>query len=206
MTFPGGTHDIWLRYWMAAAGINQKSVGIITIPPPQMVANMRVDNMEGYCVGEPWNGLAAAQNIGFTHVATQDLWKHHPEKALVVNAGFATTNREDLKNIMKAIIRSLQVAGQYGQPQESCRLVDQTQLCECSLTGDRSTPGRFLRPRLRTGRAENTSDDYMTFYNNGVVNMPHKSHGYLVPGAICTLWYVKDRSGLQRHYGKADPG
>src|SRR6266542_3170277 len=50
-TFPGGTHDIWLRNWMAAAGINQKSVSIITIPPPQMVANMRVDNMEGFCVG-----------------------------------------------------------------------------------------------------------------------------------------------------------
>ncbi|HSC38071.1 MAG TPA: CmpA/NrtA family ABC transporter substrate-binding protein, partial [Chitinophagaceae bacterium] len=70
-TFPGGTHDIWLRNWMAAAGINQKSVGIITIPPPQMVANMKVDNMEGYCVGEPWNGLAAAQNVGFTHIASQ---------------------------------------------------------------------------------------------------------------------------------------
>ena len=68
-TFPGGTHDMWLRNWMAAAGINQKSVGIITIPPPQMVANMRVDNMEGYCVGEPWNGVAASQNIGLTQIA-----------------------------------------------------------------------------------------------------------------------------------------
>ena len=63
MTFPGGTHDIWLRNWMAAAGVNQKSVGIITIPPPQMVSNMKVDNMEGFCVGEPWNGVAVAQNM-----------------------------------------------------------------------------------------------------------------------------------------------
>lgn len=53
MTFPGGTHDLWLRNWLAAAGINAKSVGIITVSPPQMVANMRVDNMEGYSVGEP---------------------------------------------------------------------------------------------------------------------------------------------------------
>src|SRR3982751_686120 len=57
MTFPGGTHDIWLRNWLAACGVNSKSVGIITIPPPQMVANMKVDNMEGFCVGEPWNGV-----------------------------------------------------------------------------------------------------------------------------------------------------
>jgi nitrate/nitrite transport system substrate-binding protein len=106
MTFPGGTHDIWLRYWMAAAGINQKSVGIITIPPPQMVANMRVDNMEGYCVGEPWGGVAAAQNVGFTHIASQDLWSDHPEKALVVNSKFAATERDDLKKVMKAIIEA----------------------------------------------------------------------------------------------------
>ena len=106
MTFPGGTHDIWLRNWLAAAGINQKSVGIITIPPPQMVANMRVDNMEGYCVGEPWNGVAAAQNIGFTHISSQDIWKNHPEKALVVNSEFAATDKEDLKKVMKAIIEA----------------------------------------------------------------------------------------------------
>src|SRR5215213_3828174 len=88
-TFPGGTHDIWLRTWLAACGVNSKSVGIITIPPPQMVANMRVDNMEGFCVGEPWNGVAATQNVGFTHIATQDIWKNHPEKALVVNKTFS---------------------------------------------------------------------------------------------------------------------
>src|SRR5436190_2318223 len=106
MTFPGGTHDIWLRNWMAAAGINQKSVGIITIPPPQMVANMRVDNMEGFCVGEPWNGVAAMQNVGFTHISSQDMWKDHPEKALVVNSAFATNNKEELKKVMKAIIEA----------------------------------------------------------------------------------------------------
>ncbi len=85
MTFPGGTHDIWLRYWLAAAGVDQKAVKIITIPPPQMVQNMKVGNMDGYCVGEPWNGVAVQQGIGTTHICTQDIWKHHPEKALVVN-------------------------------------------------------------------------------------------------------------------------
>ena len=64
MTFPGGTHDVWLRYWMAAAGISQKSVKIITIPPPQMVANMKVGNMDGYCVGEPWPGTAVKDKTG----------------------------------------------------------------------------------------------------------------------------------------------
>lgn len=55
-TFPTDTHAMWLYYWMAANGINPlEDAKVITEPPPQMVANMRVGNMDGYCVGEPWN-------------------------------------------------------------------------------------------------------------------------------------------------------
>ena len=106
MTFPGGTHDIWLRYWLSATGVDAKTVGIKTIPPPQMVANMKVDNMDGFCVGEPWNGVAVKEGIGFTHVASQDIWKNHPEKALVVNEGFSLDQKSDLKKVMKAIIEA----------------------------------------------------------------------------------------------------
>ena len=74
----------------SAAASTLDDVKIIPIPPPQMVQNMKVGNMDGYCVGEPWDAVAVKQGIGFTHLATQDLWEHHPEKALVVNEQFAT--------------------------------------------------------------------------------------------------------------------
>jgi nitrate/nitrite transport system substrate-binding protein len=90
MTYPGGTHDLWLRYWLKATKADASKIKIIPIPPPQMVQNMKVGNMDGYCVGEPWNAVAVAQGIGFTHLATQDLWLHHPEKALVVPAKIAS--------------------------------------------------------------------------------------------------------------------
>src|SRR5205085_11493442 len=73
MTFPTGTHAMWMRYWLAAGGIHPgdaagagADVSLITIPPPQMVANMKVGKMDGYCVGEPWNARAIAGEIGFT--------------------------------------------------------------------------------------------------------------------------------------------
>ncbi|MBI4724550.1 MAG: ABC transporter substrate-binding protein, partial [Rhodomicrobium sp.] len=70
MTFPGGTHDLWLRYWLAAGGIDpDKDVATIVVPPPQMVANMKVGKMDGYCVGEPWNARAIVDKIGFSTVA-----------------------------------------------------------------------------------------------------------------------------------------
>lgn len=190
MTFPGGTHDIWLRNWMAAAGINQKSVGIITIPPPQMVANMRVDNMEGYCVGEPWNGVAAAQNVGFTHISSQDIWKNHPEKALVVNSNFAATDKEDLKKVMKAII-------------EACKWLDvmsNRSKAASWLTKPNyvNAPLQVIEARLKGSYdlgcdlgVQKYKDDYMTFYNNGNVNTPKKAHAIWFMAQFVRFGYLK---------------
>ena len=189
-TFPGGTHDIWLRNWMAAAGINQKSVSIITIPPPQMVANMRVDNMEGFCVGEPWNGLAAAQNVGFTHISSQDLWKHHPEKALVVNSAFATTNREDLKKIMKAIIEACRWLDVMGNRAKAASWLTKPNYVNAPL--------QVIEARLKGSYdlgcelgVQKYKDDYMTFYNNGVVTTPRKSHAIWFLAQYVRFGYLK---------------
>lgn len=175
MTFPGGTHDIWLRNWMAAAGINQKSVGIITIPPPQMVANMKVDNMEGFCVGEPWNGVAATQGIGFTHISTQDIWKQHPEKALVVNAQFAAKDKDDLKKVMKAIIEAGIWLDDMGNRKKAAGWLSRpyyvnapVQVIEARLMGT-SELGCDLG-------VQKYKDDYMTFYNKGLVATPLKAN------------------------------
>src|SRR3954468_81582 len=63
MTFPPGTHAMWMRYWLSPGGINpDKDISLITIPPAQMVANMKIDKMDGFCVGEPWNLRAIADN------------------------------------------------------------------------------------------------------------------------------------------------
>src|SRR5688500_14392397 len=105
MTFPGGTHDLWLRYWLLATGTKFADVDVQPVPPPQMVQNMTVGNIKGYCVGEPWNAVAVAQDIGFTHLTTQDLWEHHPEKALVV--GKRLTGETDvLKDVMGAVLQA----------------------------------------------------------------------------------------------------
>jgi nitrate/nitrite transport system substrate-binding protein len=76
-----------------AQGINPiKDVKTITVPPPQMVANMRVGNMDGFCVGEPWNNRAIMDNIGFTAATSQDIWTDHPEKVLGTTAEWVQQN------------------------------------------------------------------------------------------------------------------
>jgi nitrate/nitrite transport system substrate-binding protein len=104
MTFPPGTHAMWMRYFLGAGGINpDKDVSLITIPPPQMVANMKVGKMDGFCVGEPWNARAIADGIGYTAINTQDIWKDHPEKVCAFTAEFADKNPKTVKAILKAL-------------------------------------------------------------------------------------------------------
>ena len=104
MTFPPGTHAMWMRYWLGAGGVNpDKDVALLTIPPPQMVANMKVGKMDGFCVGEPWNARAVADGIGFTTINTQDIWKDHPEKVCAFTAEFADRNPRTVKAVLKAL-------------------------------------------------------------------------------------------------------
>src|SRR3989475_7965045 len=109
-TFPTGTHAMWLYYWLAANGIHPfNDVKTIVVPPPQMVANMRVGNMDGYCVGEPWGARAIFDKIGFTAITTQDIWKDHPEKVLGTSAEFVQQN----PNTARAMIAAVLEASQY---------------------------------------------------------------------------------------------
>lgn len=104
MTFPPGTHAMWMRYYLAAGGINPDSdVSLIVIPPPQMVANMRIGKMDGFCVGEPWNARAVADEIGYTSVTTQEMWQDHPEKVCAFTEEFAEKNPKTVKAVLKAL-------------------------------------------------------------------------------------------------------
>jgi nitrate/nitrite transport system substrate-binding protein len=104
MTFPPGTHAMWMRYYLAAGGINpDRDVSLITIPPPQMVTNMKVGKMDGFCVGEPWNARAEAEGIGYTAIYTKEIWKDHPEKVCAFTAEFAEKNPKTVKAVLKAL-------------------------------------------------------------------------------------------------------
>ena len=77
---------MWMRYWLAAGGINpDKDVTLITIPPPQMVANMKVGKMDGFCVGEPWNARASTTASASRPSPRSRSGRDHPEKVLALD-------------------------------------------------------------------------------------------------------------------------
>lgn len=191
MTFPGGTHDLWLRNWMSIAGLNQRAMKIITIPPPQMVANMKVGNMDGYCVGEPWGGVAVKQGIGFTQVASQDIWKDHPEKALVVNKEFSAKHKADLVKVMKAVIEACKWLDVPANRKKAAAIIGKAPYV--------NAPADVIESRLMgdynlgcNQGVEVYDNDYMLFHKGGMVNYPRKSHAIWAMAQFVRFGYLKE--------------
>ena len=128
MTFPGGTHDLWLRYWMAAGGIDpDKDIETIVVPPPQMVANMKVGTMDCFCVGEPWNAQLVDQKLGYTALTTGEIWKDHPEKALGLRASWVDANPRAAKALLIAVLEAQQWCDKFENRDELATIVSKRQ-------------------------------------------------------------------------------
>ena len=190
-TFPGGTHDTWLRYWLAASGVDQNKVKIITIPPPQMVANMKVGNMDGFCVGEPWNQIAVKQGIGFTHLATQDIWKHHPEKALVLNKDFSVNKRDDVKKVMKAIMEACIWLDDMKNREEAAEIIGRGSYVNAPASGIATRLNGVYDLGCDYGQYS-YDDDYMVFHRGGETNFPRKAYGIWYMAQYVRFNYLKE--------------
>nr|KPN22838.1 bicarbonate-binding protein [Rhizobium brockwellii] len=174
MTFPGGTHDLWIRYWLAAGGIDpNKDVSTIVVPPPQMVANMKVGNMDVFCVGEPWNEQLVNQGIGFTAATTGELWKGHPEKALGLRADWIEKNPSAAKALLMAVMEAQQWCESMDNKAEMADILGKRQWF--------NVPTKDVLGRLKgdinygNGREVKATDLYMKFWKDGA-SYPFKSH------------------------------
>jgi nitrate/nitrite transport system substrate-binding protein len=175
-TFPTGTHAMWMHYWLAAAGINPLSgAKLITVPPPQMVANMRVGNMDGYCVGEPWNHRAIMDGIGITANTTQDIWKDHPEKVLGTTAEFTRKYPNTTRAVMMAVLEASRwIDAGLQNKLKMAEVVAQKSYINTSV----DAINQRILGRYQNGLGKTWDDpDHMKFYNDGAVNYPYLSDG-----------------------------
>ncbi|WP_103335719.1 CmpA/NrtA family ABC transporter substrate-binding protein [Pseudotabrizicola formosa] len=174
MTFPGGTHDLWMRYWLAAGGIDPtKDVDLIVVPPPQMVANMKVGNMEAFCVGEPWNEQLVNQGIGFTATTTGEIWANHPEKILGMRAEWVDANPNATLALMMAVMEAQSWCDDAANKDEMAEIIGRRQWY--------NVPVADIVTRLKgeinygNARQESRTDLAMKFWRNGATSFPWKS-------------------------------
>src|SRR6186713_2674861 len=174
MTFPPGTHAMWTRYWLASGGIHpDKDINLITIPPAQMVANMKVDKMDGFCVGEPWNNRAIIDGIGFTAVTTQQLWKDHPEKVCAFTEEFAQKNPRTVKAVLKALhLASVDLDKMENRP-KFAEIIGRPAYINCPP----ATILERLMGKYDYGDGRSEQDPNYMIYSNRNCNYPHQIYG-----------------------------
>ncbi len=173
MTFPPGTHAMWMRYYLGAGGVDpDKDVSLITVPPAQMVANMKIGKMDGFCVGEPWNARAIADNIGFTSVTTQDIWKDHPEKVCAFTEEFAEKNPKTVKAVLKALHEASVWLDDYANRPEQCAIVSKATYINCD---QKIILGRLLGD-LDYGDGRKAKDEFPMHFSKRNCNYPQAKY------------------------------
>ena len=182
VTFPGGTHDLWMRYWLAAGGIDpNKDIQTITVPPPQMVANMKVGTMDTFCVGEPWNGQLVNQKIGYTALTTGELWNLHPEKAFAMRTDWVEKNPNAAKALLMAVMEAQQWCDKPENREELATI--------CAKRNWIGAPVADILPRMSgafdygAGKPAVETSPHVMRYWDKQASYPFKSHD---------LWFVTE--------------
>jgi nitrate/nitrite transport system substrate-binding protein len=181
ITFPGGNHDLWTRYWLASGGIDPtQDVSVIPVPPPQMVANMKVGSMEMFCVGEPWNAQLVNQKLGYSALVTGQLWKNHPEKAFTVRKDWADKNPKAALALLKAVLEAQRWCDDPANKEEMVKIISDRQYLK--------VPPEDILGRLQgkvdfgDGRTLDDPDLAMKFWRDNA-SYPYKSHD---------LWFLTE--------------
>ena len=190
VVFPFSMHNYELRYWLAEAGIDpDRDVRLVVVPPPRMAAMLKAGDIDGYCVGAPWNAVAVAGGFGEILIFAGEFWRLGPDKVLGVTDDWASHNPETLRALLRALLKAAVWADEPANRAELAamlagpRYVDVPEdLVRQSLIG--------AAPYAREGNGL-ASQDYLVFHRYAA-SYPWRSHA---------LWFL---SQMQR-WGQIGP-
>jgi nitrate/nitrite transport system substrate-binding protein len=174
VTFPGGNHDLWMRYWLAANGIDpNKDADLVVVPPPQMVANMQTGTMDLFCVGEPWNQRLVNKKLGYTAAQTGEFWNKHPEKAFSMRADWVDKHPKATQALLMAVQEAQIWCQDPANLNELCEILSKDKYIKAKVED--------IKPRLAgdvdygDGRKVTNSPYKMLFWDSNA-SFPFKSH------------------------------
>jgi len=187
-----GTHALWLRYWLAAGDIHPgNDVALITVPPAQMVSNMRSARMDGFCVGEPWNARASANELGYTAITSQEIWPNHPEKVFAFTEEFARQQPATVVASLKALYQAGVWLDDPLNRSEAAALLARPEYLDC----DPAWIAARLGELTSYGDGRTAPNTHPMTFSSGNTNRPRVSHA---------IWFLTQFRRWGLHYGKPD--
>jgi nitrate/nitrite transport system ATP-binding protein len=178
MVHPASMHNLILRYWLASEGIDpDRHVKLAVIPPAQMVANLEAGNIDGYCVGDPWNSYAVQEGLGFVMATDLEIWDGHPEKVLGVREDWAQQYPQTHIALVKALLRACEYCDDRRHREEILELLVRPQYV--GVAAEYISPG-FLAPYQRGTDAPLASLLRYNQFHVAQANCPRRLEGLWV--------------------------
>ncbi|RMH64265.1 MAG: ATP-binding cassette domain-containing protein [Cyanobacteria bacterium J003] len=172
-------HNLLLRYWLAAAGIDpDQDVELLVLPPPQMVYHLKAGHISGFCVGQPWNSHAVREGIGVIVATDLDIWPGHPEKVLGLRPDWVQANPQQHQALIKALIEACEYCDTIKRRPEIAQLLCRPEYVGCTAA---DAYAGFVQPLERgEGIATAFQPRFHQFY---VDRSPF-------PGRLEALWII----------------
>jgi ABC-type nitrate/sulfonate/bicarbonate transport system substrate-binding protein len=194
IVFSFSSHNFLLRQWLASGGIDpDRDVRIVVVPPAQMVANLKSSNLDGYCVGEPWNSLAVHRRIGWCAAISAELAPGHPEKILITRRKFAEERGPEHLALIASLIEACAFCDRPENTHEVARILAQPHYL--------NLPAEMLSRSLRGwcdlggGRVE-AMPDFQIFHRNEA-NEPTQEKIAWIVRSILQSGLLPERSVVQ---------
>ncbi|MBE9036572.1 CmpA/NrtA family ABC transporter substrate-binding protein [aff. Roholtiella sp. LEGE 12411] len=184
-TFPHVNQDLWIRYWLAASGIDPNTdVKLATVPAAQTVANMKTGTMDAFSTGDPWPYRIVKDKIGFMSALTAEIWKNHPEEYFAMRADWVNKHPKATKALLKGIMEAQQWLDNFDNREEAAKILAVRNYFNLS------SPEILLNPyqgKYDMGDGRQIDDKSMAAYywkdEKGSVSYPYKTHD---------LWFITE--------------
>lgn len=184
-TFPKVNQDLWIRYWLAANGINPDAdVELLTVPAAQTVANMKTGSMDGFSTGDPWPLRIVKENIGFMSALTAEIWKDHPEEYLAIRGDWVDKHPKATEALLAGLIEAQQWCDKPEHRAELVAIVSGKNFFDVSPTV--LTPPYEGKYVMGDGKPDINDFKISPLYwkdDMGNVSYPYKSHD---------LWFLTE--------------
>jgi bicarbonate transport system substrate-binding protein len=196
-TFPKANQDLWLRYWLAAGGVNPNTdVELLTVPAPETLQGMKNGTMEAFSTGDPWPSRIERQDIGYLAATTAQIWKAHPEEYLAVRADWVNTNPKASVALVKGLIEAQRWLDKPQNKAEAAAILSSRKW----FNVPKPVLEQALRGQYRLGAKGTTVNNPALgplFWSSdrGVISYPYKS---------LTLWFLVESLRWKFYPGTLD--
>ncbi|MES2102332.1 MAG: CmpA/NrtA family ABC transporter substrate-binding protein [Pseudomonadota bacterium] len=172
--FEYSMHNFLLRYYLAEAGLNPDTdVQLRVVPPPEMVANLRAGNIDGFLGPDPFNQRAVYDEIGFIHILSKEIWDGHPCCAFGVSDDFIKAN----PNTFAALYRSVLSAAAMAREPKNRELIAKVIAPAAYLNQPETVLTQVLSGKFADGLG-------------GVKNVPERTDFDPVPWQSMAVWML----------------